>query len=1298
MRQLLVIYNARGFEATQALINKGGGKLYMDKIRSRIDLISAQQQKLLTGTKQENKKAVSRTLIILMLGSFVVLCLVVVLFLYIRKNFQRQKQIEEQFKKTNFELEKITDENVQQNWLLEGAVIVDGAMRGAQTLDERAQCIVVEISKHVSADLGVIYIAEPGTNILHAKGSYGFSLQDAPQEIKAEDGLIGQAVVQKQGMIFNKIPENYVKVGSGLGQHELKQLFIQPIFLNDQLKGVIELAFVKNINPHTGEFFNKVVYSIGVAIGAAEARVKMLDLVEKTQQQAAELENQHAKIQAANEELVRKTSQLLDSEESLRLQQEELRRANADLQKISVQNEKQNWILVGANTIGEAIRDEHRAIAFTVEMLTVRMLKELSRYVNAQVGALYLADERGQELSYLAGYAYQPEEGKLPRFQLGDGLIGQAALDKKMLVCHEVTESHIKVNSGLGASAPRSVLIQPLYAFGKLKGVIELGFTAEASEIAIEFVGWMKEILAVEIANAQAKVKNQELFEQTQLQAEELESQHEELRTTNEELIRKTQLLQASEEELMVQQEELRQTNAELEEKAELLEERNRAVEQAREAIAIKAEELELSSKYKSEFLANMSHELRTPLNSILILAKILKENKNANLSPEQIKYAGVIHTAGSDLLNLINDILDLSKIESGKVEITLEEVSHMEMKSNLELLFHEVANNKKINFRYNVAEEVPAFMISDRQRVEQIIKNLLSNAFKFTPQNGEVSVNVEIADPAVGFSHEKLLNSQSGVLAFAVKDSGIGIPVDKQKAIFEAFQQADGTTSRKYGGTGLGLSICRELSNILGGEIKVESEPNKGSTFTLYLPLEAGQLEEQAKADEKPVASEIRSSVPSGNGAPRPVAEPARPTPIPLSKPLAVNAGPAKLPDADREYTLLIVEDDPNFAEIVKDYAIERGFKPFHAADGNSGLSMAKELKPDAVVLDIMLPGMDGWAILKKLKADPETYGIPVHLMSAKEETNSKARLEGALGFLKKPVDKDDLDSAFDILIASSGKVKIKRVLIVEDQQIQSDILTNQLVSKNVEVKQAFDGEETMSILSEDHDFDCIILDLKLPDISGLDLLEKIKADDRLINIPVVINTAMELDQGSMSRVMKYTHAMVLKSNKSNDRLLDEINLFMNKIKTSERNASDATVKKTPVTNTTTIEGALKGKSVLLVDDDMRNIFALSTALQEYELNIEIANNGLEALKKLEESPDTDIVLMDIMMPEMDGYEAMREIRKQNRFNKLPIIALTAKAMKNDREKTIECGANDYISKPVDIDKLVSMMRVWLS
>jgi CheY-like chemotaxis protein/two-component sensor histidine kinase len=657
-----------------------------------------------------------------------------------------------------------------------------------------------------------------------------------------------------------------------------------------------------------------------------------------------------------------------------------------------------------------------------------------------------------------------------------------------------------------------------------------------------------------------------------------------------------------------------------------------------------------------------MSHELRTPLNSILILARILKENKPANLNEDQIKYAGVIQNAGTDLLNLINDILDLSKIESGKVDLTIEQASPLDVQRDMEALFTEVAKNKKIKFDISLSKELPSNFTTDLTRVEQIIKNLLSNAFKFTPEHGNVTLNLFKADSKTEFYSKQLRDYEGHVLGLAVNDTGIGISEDKQSVIFEAFQQADGSTSRKYGGTGLGLSISKELANILGGEIQIKSTQNIGSTFTLFIP-------QHLHTD---VAAETTEPV------------------VVVEEPLITFAQPLKI-KSDKN-TLLIVEDDKNFAEILKTYATEKGFDPIIAHSGDVGLEMAITNLPDAIILDIMLPVMDGWTILKKLKSNPITKHIPVHMMSAGDEKTEKAKKEGAIGFLKKPIGEAELADAFNLLSQIPDNYILNKVLLIEDQELQSTVLAQQLREKGVDVAQAFTGKEALNLL-EGNLFDCIILDLNLPDISGFDLLDQIKAQAKLQSIPVVINTAMELQNDQMERIMRYSEAMVLKSNKSNDRLIDEVSLFMNKLKTE--GAKSLTKANKDVVG----ERSLIGKKVLITDDDMRNIFALSTALQSYEMQIVIANNGREAIEKLtEEGAEIDLVLMDIMMPEMDGYEAMTLIRKDKKFANLPIIALTAKAMKNDREKCIEAGANDYISKPVDIDQLLSMMRVWLS
>ncbi|WP_026899162.1 response regulator [Daejeonella oryzae] len=945
--------------------------------------------------------------------------------------------------------------------------------------------------------------------------------------------------------------------------------------------------------------------------------------------------------------------------------EERVRHTNSQLLKISKENEDQNWLLKGTAALDDSMRGEQ-----SVQSLATTIIEKISDYVDAHVAAIYVYNENDSSLHLSGSYAFRFQKGNNAVIKIGDGFVGQAALDKKPFVFTDVPANYVKVCSGLGEVTPHTILVQPFLFNGHVKGVIEFGFVSELSQLKMDFITMVLDGLGVAINTAQSRLQLNILLEETQQQAEELESQQEELRTTNDDLIVKTAALQASEEELRVQQEELRQINSELEEKAEQLEEKNNSIEQAREAISLKALELEQTSKYKSEFLANMSHELRTPLNSILILARILSDNKTDNLNEEQLKYSSVIYNAGNDLLTLINDILDLSKIESGKIDLDIEQVQVDSIKTDLELLFSEVANNKKIEYQITIGDDVPSFLTTDRMRLQQILKNLLSNAFKFTPHQGSVSVNITASNSAANYLSDNLnLLKDKKVLKFEVKDSGIGIPADKQKVIFEAFQQADGSTSRKYGGTGLGLSISRELTNILGGEIQIESKAGEGSSFSLFVPVDFSKdYDLQPSAD-----SEVKSL-----------------------ESLDIHfAEPAQFSEPEKEHVMLIIEDDENFAEVLKDYAINRGFKPMVAFQGDTGLEMALQHLPDAIVLDIMLPVMDGWAVLKKLKENPATKNIPVHMMSASDEMPASVKQNGAIGFLKKPVEKEKLDEAFDKLIRNSD-FKLTKVLIIEDHEIQSENLRRQLSEHSVEVVQAFDGRQALQALGIDNQFDCIILDMNLPDISGLELLDKIKKDPDLEKIPVIINTAMELDKDTMAQVLKHTHAMVLKNNKSNERLLDEVNLFMNKLNSSKNTTpkSSAVVVKSALT----LEKSLMNKTVLIVDDDMRNIFALSSALQDYNMQIEIANNGLEALQKLDENPDINLVLMDIMMPEMDGYEAMQEIRKQSRFAKLPLMALTAKAMKNDREKCIEAGANDYISKPVDINKLVSMMRVWLS
>ncbi|HEY4198144.1 MAG TPA: response regulator, partial [Mucilaginibacter sp.] len=921
--------------------------------------------------------------------------------------------------------------------------------------------------------------------------------------------------------------------------------------------------------------------------------------------------------------------------------EEEVRIANSELGKVLSENEAKNWLLTGTGLLNEKMQGQQ-----SEKELAGNILTEVCNYTQAVAGTFYLYNETEERLELYASYAFNDLNALKRSIKLSEGWIGQVALNKKGTVVSGKLNNELALESSIINDGFIQSLIFPFLFDKELKGVIEIAFRNEPGKDLRDYITAIANDIGIAVNTAQARTIMHDLFEETQQQAEELEAQQEEMRVTNEELMNKTEMLEASEEELRVQQEELRSINAELEEKASLLEEKNQAIEEARASINRKVEELETTGKYKSEFLANMSHELRTPLNSILVLARILKDNKPENLSEDQIKYASVIFNAGNDLLTLINDILDLSKIESGKLEMQNEQIKIDEILKDMDQLFAEVASNKHIEFTHSV-NGVPHAIFTDKMRIEQVIKNLLSNAFKFTAENGSIAINV-------------VPGAVDNTVSFCIKDSGVGIPFEKQRLIFEAFQQADGSTSRKYGGTGLGLSISRELAVLLGGTITLTSEPGVGSEFILTVPFEAK------------VALPVEDEVPT--------IETFTP-PAQFLKPLAKMAR-----DKNREPLVVIVEDDKNFANILQDYSRDHGYRAILVSEGTGAVDIIKENQPDAVILDIMLPGKDGWQILKELKNSEETAHIPVHLMSAGDAAANKVHREGAISFLKKPIDTGVLDKLFTDMRQSG--TDFTQILLVEDHEAQSQALKEMLTGQGITVDQAFNGESAFNMLHE-KEYQCVILDLNLPDISGLDLLDKIKAVNTFAGLPVIVNTAMQLDKTSVNRLMKYANAMVVKTSKSSDRLIDEVNLFLNKI--TEVGKRPAIIGSPADKAINKGIDALKGKKVLVVDDDARNIFALSSALQGYDLLVETANDGEEAITKLEATDDIDIVLMDIMMPKMDGYEATRYIRKQNKWARLPVIALTAKAMKDDREKCIAAGANDYITKPVDMDRLIA-------
>ncbi len=936
------------------------------------------------------------------------------------------------------------------------------------------------------------------------------------------------------------------------------------------------------------------------------------------------------------------------------------RKLNDEFQRTTDKLEELNWVLQNSAKVYNIVNGN-----LSEHQIANNALSIVRDVLGGHAAAIYIRKIDSYELSLKDSYGLDSKQ-LLNNILIGEGIVGSVAETKNPKVLDINDLNQVRLGTGIVSALPAKVIIFPIVFEEYCIGVLEVfgSFSNERQENILNFLTRAGRAIGSAIKSRQDQSLVEDLLAETQHQTEELEAQQEELRITNEELVYKTNLLEASEEELRVQQEELSQANKELNDKAAELEKRNVDLKHAQQVVEQKISEVEQASKYKSEFMANMSHELRTPLNSILILAKLLQDNKQKNLSEDQIKYSSVIYNAGSDLLQLINELLDLAKIESGKVDLNNEIIPVSGFAHNIESLFKEIAENKKIDFVVDISE-APAEFVTDEYRLEQVTKNFLSNAFKFTERDGQVSLKIS-------------LNQNN--LYFAVTDSGIGISAEKQTLIFEAFRQEDGSTSRKYGGTGLGLSISKEIASLLGGRIVLESEPNKGSKFTLIIPYVAPSSlssEEPVKAQEEVPVREVEM-------------------PKAAIIPEVAEEKPASHAEPTGEKAILIIEDDINFSEILKSFAEGYGFTTLQAYDGETGIQLAKSKLPDAIILDVMLPIADGWEVLRTLKNAEETKHIPIHMMSAASFDKKEFLEDGAIGFMSKPVSEASIESAFENINLNLNK-GVKKILLIEDQEFQSDLIKKAFAEQQINVIQAFTIESGLKKLEQESNFDCIILDIKLPDGSGLEMLDKIKADKKYEKLPVIINTAYDLSTEQTERIMRHTQSMVLKSSKSNTRLTDEVNLFLNKLTEPTYN---------PVRNLDKIANTehygasnLEGKCVLIADDDMRNVFALTSSLQEYNMQIEIANNGREAVEMVNDPANhIDIVLMDIMMPEMDGYEAIQLIRKEKKNSNLPIIAVTAKAMKGDREKSIDLGASDYVSKPIDIDKLVSLMQVWLS
>jgi CheY-like chemotaxis protein/signal transduction histidine kinase/HAMP domain-containing protein len=877
------------------------------------------------------------------------------------------------------------------------------------------------------------------------------------------------------------------------------------------------------------------------------------------------------------------------------------------------------------------------------------LLSELAPLVNAQQGVIYqMGGEEAAEMVLLSAFAGDGEDGHLRRLKLGEGLVGQCASEKRRMLISDLPPNTVAIRSGLFEAVPRNVIVLPVLFEDRVKAVIELASLSAFTTSQLAFLEQLTASIGIVLNSIEATMQTEGLLKQSQQLATELQVQQKELQQTNEQLAQKAQ--------------QLAEQNVEVERK-------NQEIEQARRALEEKAKELALTSKYKSEFLANMSHELRTPLNSILVLGQQLSDNPDGNLTPKQVEFSRTIHGAGTDLLNLITDILDLSKIESGTVSVEAEEVFFASLLDAVGRPFRHEAENRHLGFEVQSDQHLPRSVVTDSKRLQQVLKNLLSNAFKFTEIGG---VRLAVRPARDGWSEDHpVLSKAASVVAFEVSDSGIGIPIEKQRIIFEAFQQADAGTSRKYGGTGLGLAISRELASLLGGEIQLRSAPGRGSTFTLYLPQTyVGPSASSATVTERRSPSSVSTAQ------------------------LSVEHPIEKIPD-DRDNLqpddaiLLIVEDDPHYARVLCDLSRDKGFKVLVANRGAEALQLAEEYHPTAISLDVFLPDMLGWTVLNHLKQDPATRHIPVQMLTLDEDRHH-GLARGAFAFVTKPTTREGLETALD-RIKEYSTPRRKRLLVVEDNPAEQLSIKELLGYDDIDVTVVATGEEAVEAVSKES-YDCVVLDLRLPDISGFEVLERFRDTPTIGDLPVIVFTGKELSPEEDARLHSLARSVVVKGVESPERLLDETALFLHRV------VSDLPAEKQRMLDRLhSSDDALIGKKVLIVDDDVRNIFALSSVIERRGMTVITAGTGREAIAKLESTPDVAIVLMDIMMPEMDGYETMQVIRQNASFRRLPIIALTAKAMKGDREKCLEAGASEYLAKPVNTEQLLSSLRMWL-
>jgi CheY-like chemotaxis protein/HAMP domain-containing protein/GAF domain-containing protein len=959
------------------------------------------------------------------------------------------------------------------------------------------------------------------------------------------------------------------------------------------------------------------------------------------------------------------------------------------LKSTSELNAEQDWLKTNLSKFGDLMQGRK-----DLQNLTTVLIEELCKSIVAQHGVFYFLDKgtedspKEPELQLLSSYAYKERKNISNVFPLGKGLVGQCGLEQKTIFIKDVPSDYIKINSGLGETTPLNLVLLPVLFEDELVGVIELASFEAFSENTLNFLDQLVRSVGLVTNTVKANMRTENLLKESQALSEELQTQQDELEISNKKLEEQARKLQESEVRLKRQQEELQQTNEELEEKSNVLadqkvevQQKNQLVTQAKEDLQEKADQLTLTSKYKSEFLANMSHELRTPLNSLLVLSEALSKNADKNLNKKQLKHASTIYDSGVELLDLINEILDMAKIESGTMSIDISDIFFSRLGEWSKRGFQQVAENKKIGFDVALADGLPKSIRTDEKRLQQVLKNLISNAIKFTEQ-GSVNLNISIETEGWNSDHA-ILSQAATVIAFSVVDTGIGIAEDKQHIIFEAFQQAVGATNRIYGSTGLGLSISREIAVMLGGEITLTSELGKGSAFTFYVPLHYIKPElkdlthaqaEQISALKRLPNSTTSTSIEIGHGQE-------------LLLPSEVLDDRSEIGENDK--VVLIIEDDVKFANILLEMARAQGFKAIVMLTGEAGLACAQEYQPDAIILDIRLPAMSGWTVLDRIKHNSTIRHIPVHIASI-DDVRQRSLKSGALSFMQKPADQKKLSEVFGS-IKKFGKKKYRKLLLIDDNQTQRENIVELIGNGDVVVTAVASAEEALKQLKT-VEFDCMVLDLMLPDMSGFELIEKIKTNKKLINLPIIIYTGKELSKTEENKLKAVAETIIIKDVMSPERLLDETALFLHRVESKLPEPKRKMLQQVNESDPTFID-----RKILIVDDDMRNIYALSAIFEGHNANILYAESGVQALDSLKKNTDIELVLMDIMMPEMDGYETMQIIRTMAKFKDLPIIAVTAKAMKEDREKCIAAGASDYIVKPINTEQLLSLARVWL-